>query len=910
MAPLGLGEYFGRMGLYTLGGIVPGVTGAVSGLIFSENWDGVTAPALPANWTASATGITSTTNSTSGVNSFEAQIISTAYTTATFNTVDPNNGDVVVETKVLFSGTANVPQLAGVLARGTGITYGNTTTGHGNSYHGGIFYQGAPHAVQIQKSIGGTLTVLATLATTAFQQNVWYRIFLKCVGTSLSLKVRQENNGAWLNASGVFVFTEQACLSVTDSAVTGAGLTGTWTYTNGAGAGIIYLDDFAVYNATATQAPATALRVSPSAAALLSGYANHRGGAVSIFADGSAASPLTVPLSDGGAGGAFFSGISSFTPITSVTLPTNTDFANALVFYRPAYAAVSATTLSTGGALSATPSSLSQGITAYPTTASPTITGLSFDQTAIQVPTSLWANLPQDISGGFVAGLAGYSAINNVGSAGAVETVVSGVYRRANASLDNTIWYKSTTALLNPGYNVELQVNAWGGGLSDQAIAGVAQDSSNYVAVLADNHAGTAALVKFVGGVGTTIATATVSLPVGSKILFQVAKEWAAAWYKRPADTAYQFIGCGGLAASFNWSLAATLALTFPFWGTSQTAGTSVGVTNFACGHAGGMGLQNPRFIKDITTGAPILSLDKSSVYITGNAGMITNNLLTNGFIDSAWTIDVWLCNTQTFAMTNISRIWFTRNSEVVADLPVAIGYNPGDGSFTLLSSNWPDYQSNGGTTDVYYATTSSNIFAGGVFYLANTAVKLPNSVAAGAGSPLSHYDPDLILNGTTLYVSYAETNLRSAWNNFYPCLAHSTTGITGTFTQDFANTTTTNHEGTVIAQVGGTQYVLSEGPSTIVATNFAGTVIGTLSNVTVGGAGAGFVNAASGIGSHPCLVAIPGETVGQTRYQIWGFDNTPFDPGNIGVKWNWGTACVFESTQRYTAAEYVWITR
>jgi hypothetical protein len=198
---------------------------------------------------------------------------------------------------------------------------------------------------------------------------------------------------------------------------------------------------------------------------------------------------------------------------------------------------------------------------------------------------------------------------------------------------------------------------------------------------------------------------------------------------------------------------------------------------------------------------------------------------------------------------------------------------------------------------------------------LPENALKLPNSVAAGSGSPLSHYDTDLLFSGGNYVVSYVETNARSAWTGFYPAAASSPT-ITGTFTQTWAATTTTNQEGTEISETGGNQYVLVGSGNDFIARYLAtGTSLGTLSNITLDAPNTptNFVIQAAGVAGHPALVAIPGEINGQTRYQIWTFDNTVYTPpGSSGtnMRWTWGNAVVFEALQRRTADEYTWINK
>lgn len=226
-------------GLKTI--IIPGYTGNQAGTpIISQNWDGVTAPAIPAGWTlVGGPAVTSTTLANSSPNSLKFPV-SNANAFALTPATDTNNGDVTVSSNVLFVNTT-LAQTLGVVARAGNLTPTN--------YYRAMINYGAsssPRGVVIVKNVAGTVTTIASLATTtAFSNGAWFTLMLTCIGTSLSASVQRVSDGMWLSAVGAWQVGQTACLTVIDSSVTGAGYCGCYAFL-GSGSNVAYEDDFAV----------------------------------------------------------------------------------------------------------------------------------------------------------------------------------------------------------------------------------------------------------------------------------------------------------------------------------------------------------------------------------------------------------------------------------------------------------------------------------------------------------------------------------------------------------------------------------------------------------------------------------------------------------------------------------------
>jgi hypothetical protein len=206
--------------------------------IKSENFDSVTAPALPTGWSFDAANATiaagySSPNALRCTADGSARL---AFTTAN----DGNGGDAVVE--MLWKTTsASGNTSIGLLGR-------VTNTGSLAAYHLGydtvsgtakLFRWVGAAATQIGVSVGGGAAAL----------NGWYRSRLSTVGTTITGYVQRISDGYWLNTSGTWQEAQTHFQQVTDANVAGVGVSGI-RFSQGGG-GTVVVDDFLLKNTLA-----------------------------------------------------------------------------------------------------------------------------------------------------------------------------------------------------------------------------------------------------------------------------------------------------------------------------------------------------------------------------------------------------------------------------------------------------------------------------------------------------------------------------------------------------------------------------------------------------------------------------------------------------------------------------------
>lgn len=870
-------------------------------LLFSQDWDGVTAPALPGNftYTASPASTTVTTFSMSGPNSLNMPLNNAGVLWAISNNVDTNGGNVIVSTNIQFSGSAGT-NTGGVMCRGVGSPSAIT-----NYYYAIMDRSGASPALGLHLYKAGVLEV--SVAATLFTNGVPYYLELTCNGAVISVRVRRGADGYWLNSSGVWAGVEAVAISFTDgSPLTGAGYVAMAKF-SGTSAAAVNFDDFRVSRVPLT--PSTKLLLTPYGGTYSSGIANHRNTAFQVSTDGTLASSVVVSLSDGGAGGRFLSGptpavpTSAFaTEITSFTLPANTSkFGQTTIWYLPAYNRSTAVTIRASSAVGS--ASFTYTPTAYTTTGAPTSTNLSFDLVKVTQFNQFWTSLALDISGAFPAlPFANYTALVNTGGGGATEQVVAGVYSRQN-TIDNTIWYRSNTLLTNPQYQTALTINTWGGGATDQAVLGFAKDSSNYCYFAVNNAAGNVVANCVVAGVAASPGTWSLSVPAGTQFALRIGTAYGVVstismFYMRPTDTDWISFKSYNTTSSFNFGTTSVMNTFYPFWGTSQSANTSVKVAAFTAGMPGYTGCVNNSVVKNITNGAPLLTNSSTAIYMVAQC----SNVVTGDGGNYVFTVDI-----RTYAVTEVGRIYLTLGGAFHVGGPLNIGYNPGTGDWTIMSDNWGTV----GTTAVlpYYSVFSGgNLMSGVHSGIAMTAMTFP-----GTATPVTVYDCDILFTTPTYYVACVRTNAATGYNQRWADMA-SATALNGTFTDIWQSTNATSFDGSRIVQVGGTKYVL-EGTGSFTSFAFAFSAspqpsLGSVPNITVDGPTTNkFTDPTATLSSHPSLAAVPGEIGGQTRYLMIGFNEYPVPTPYLNVAITpWSPLMVHEALQRYTSSEFTWI--
>ena len=221
-------------------------------VIKSENWDGATAPSIPAGWNVGTpTGAVAIVTTTSGgipissPNLIVAGVgTSSGFDTITWGTLDGNAGNVQVQGTFQFNssgGTGNVA--ASVFARC------NSSTAN---YLSSNFYElrlaGADGAVEINKYLGGTKSTLFSVSTSSLASGIWYQATLQLSGsptTSIRAIVQRLTDNYYLQSGGTFGSGVSIITGVdSSSSIAGQGYAG-WAASTGA-AQPVFGDDWSL----------------------------------------------------------------------------------------------------------------------------------------------------------------------------------------------------------------------------------------------------------------------------------------------------------------------------------------------------------------------------------------------------------------------------------------------------------------------------------------------------------------------------------------------------------------------------------------------------------------------------------------------------------------------------------------
>lgn len=202
----------------------------------SQNYDGVTPPALPSGWQAHASYDTSAAQSRSAPNSLHAASAGGSLKCANFNMPDDNGGDARSQAAGrVDSGGAGAQW--GVFLRATNPQSQNNET----FYWARIKYD---VGLTLFKRVSGTNTQLGSAVGSGatFTKATWYRLLLRADDTELTVQVQRLSDNYWLDSAGNWQAAEQTAISLSDTAISGAGGGGGAYFL--AGAGDAYWDDF------------------------------------------------------------------------------------------------------------------------------------------------------------------------------------------------------------------------------------------------------------------------------------------------------------------------------------------------------------------------------------------------------------------------------------------------------------------------------------------------------------------------------------------------------------------------------------------------------------------------------------------------------------------------------------------
>ena len=889
------------------------VTGAGGGaLVLSQTWDASTS--LPSGWTFSnAPTIDGSGNhAVSGNNGFAAPNNVANGIPQLFNTADSNSGNVTVSAKFKFSNTSS-PSSARVICRDSGTLvsyYGAILVFNGNvgvaGAAGPLFQVFSTVSTNTQAVIGSAVTPAG-----GYVAGTWYRVFLECAGSTIGGKVRRETDGYWLQANGSWAATEAFASQASNTVVAGAGQVGFVTRTDTA-ATTVYSDDFEVYKNSAYPA-AQAISLGPTSK-LLAGYANHRTGyAVSLFANGSLAAAQLVTLSDGGIGGRFYLGAQSFVAVTTVSLPSNNALANLALFYCPPYNRTAPVTLTASSSFAATSTSVT--ITPYPVSSTPSATNVTWDAVAevlLGVGTQLgaagfFASMLPFQAQGPITSLAGYTPLS--GNTGNAPVLSSGNFT-VNGGKQ---WYRLNTSVPHTEYQMEIQVNAWGGGATDIVDVGFAIDGTHYFVAEYDHNAQTLKVFMNTGSgqaqLGSTVSG--LNLPAGSKLSISPRVAFPGGNQTR-LDVQYQVAGSSSytsLPAIFsgtavNWCLLTVFPNYFPFFGVNESAGSTISVTNFTAGYRQAAPANNTMVIWSVDQGGgnPLLASD-GSIYVAGNFHGETA---------------IFKLDTKTWALTQVSTV-FLNDGTCEGVGPDSMSYMPTTNQFVMLGNNAgitmslsPAQEATEGvlTTSIDLVASGTVFPAAGVALstAATSTVAWPGTRAAGTVPGFWWQNANLAFNGSTWTVYASVSGVAGASPGTWAIVKATSSGssIAGsTWTQVYKQAASGSiADGVVINHIGSNNYVgFGNQYNQVVANEATPGTQTTLTQSTLdfrGGSNANFGYGPQSAASWNIIAPVPGETANQTRYvfPIWVEQN--------GLD----SLLMYEALTRNSAAQFTWHTK
>ena len=180
--------------------------------ITSQNWDSVTAPALPTGWTYDANYTTDTAFSVSSPNSLKFTG-ATGGRTAYYSTQDANSGNVQISAKMTTNATGGSMRLfcrATATPTGTSGTYYyvNITVGSGLTFN--------------RRVVGAGTVLVTALGAAAFAINTTYYVQLITNGTLMTVNVQRVSDSNWLTSAGAWQAGVTSCVSITNTGIAAA----------------------------------------------------------------------------------------------------------------------------------------------------------------------------------------------------------------------------------------------------------------------------------------------------------------------------------------------------------------------------------------------------------------------------------------------------------------------------------------------------------------------------------------------------------------------------------------------------------------------------------------------------------------------------------------------------------------
>lgn len=216
---------------------------SASGQTYTQNFDGVTAPALPSGWVydTAAQWSTTATGAQSAPNAITNSVVGgSAAHTAFYGTPDASGNDTWAGTWYYTGGSA---QEFDVIGRSTSSTFAGA-----NCYRA-IISIGGGVGVELARVASGTTTIITNGGTAqyaaAFSSGIHYNMALTCSGSTISIAIKRLSDNLYLQPGGTWGAGVASVYSVTDSGVPAASsYGGVGLYNASATAG--YWDDFTV----------------------------------------------------------------------------------------------------------------------------------------------------------------------------------------------------------------------------------------------------------------------------------------------------------------------------------------------------------------------------------------------------------------------------------------------------------------------------------------------------------------------------------------------------------------------------------------------------------------------------------------------------------------------------------------
>ncbi len=193
-------------------------------VITSQNWDGVSPPALPSGWTYDV-GLATVTLSGTGVTpvsspNFLGSGDSGNWVTATYDTPDSSGGNVLVSAAFVATSTISPAGASAALFARSGAY--------------GVIMRLSTGSIAIARDVTTSPVELVSLSTT-FAGQTWYLVQFTCIGPILSVSVQGLTDSLWLQSDGSWGSVPAICLTTSNSAVSGSGTAGIMLYNDNNG---------------------------------------------------------------------------------------------------------------------------------------------------------------------------------------------------------------------------------------------------------------------------------------------------------------------------------------------------------------------------------------------------------------------------------------------------------------------------------------------------------------------------------------------------------------------------------------------------------------------------------------------------------------------------------------------------